>query len=971
MVNSSANNRLGPHPSQLIDVSKSFEFEFDGRRYEAHEGDTIISALYASGIKVVNRSFKYHRARGILCAAGRCPNCLMTVNGVPNVRACTEQVSDGMVVRHQNAWPGLNHDAMSILDRLDKLMPVGFYYKTFYKPKFFWHIAQPIIRRAAGLGKVNVDDEGKHYHHRYEHADVAIVGGGPAGMSAALAAAGPDSRVVLVDEQPSLGGSLQHDARDYGDLEGVSAGPGYEIGRELAAAVGADDRIDVLAGSQAFGLYEGNLLGVLSGDSMVKLRARKVIVATGSYEQPLVFDGNDTPGVMLSTAMQRMVHMYGVNLGSTAVVGTANDQGYYAAFDLLNAGVRIAALADSRPDFPDNLEVAKSLQSEGVMILTSYAINRAEGYNKVIGAVASRVAGGVMLPEERQFDCDLVAMSGGFQPASEMLHQAGATVVHDDLLGETVPAEMPPTVLAAGDVTGIHDLRIAVMQGRLAGLQAIDESGEKVAELQSRLADAESAYRRDQTVAPPPPIAHEEGAKKFICYCEDVTAKEIAHAVEEGFEDIQTLKRYTTTTMGPCQGKMCHKNLARLAAEETGQTVGSIGATTQRQPIHPVSLGALAGPSHLPVKLTSTDMKHRDAGATMVDVGPWRRPYAYGSSMDEAKNVRQQVGIIDVGTLGKLDVQGVDAGALLDKVYTHYFSNLRPGRIRYGLLCGDNGTILDDGTVTRMADDRYFVTTSTANIDLIEEWFKWWLAGTGMCAHVTNITPGLAAFNVAGPRARETLAKLTDVDLAPKAFRYMRAKEGKVAGVDSLFLRIGFVGESGWELHFPAEYGEYIWDAVLEAGEEFGIAPFGTEAQRVLRLEKAHIIPSQDTDLTSNPLGALMDWTVKFDKEDFIGRAALAAAKERGLSEKLVGFVMKDGAVPEDGVPIMADDEPIGRVTSSRHSPVLDKGFGLAWVPVDMAVEGNEIQIRVDGKLLPGNVTLDPVYDPDGEKLRS
>ena len=970
MVNPIEGNRLSPQPSHLIDTTESFEFEFDGRRYEAHEGDTIISALYASGIKVIGRSFKYHRARGILCAAGRCPNCLMTVDGVPNVRACTERVSHGMVVSHQNAWPGLNHDAMSVLDRLDKLMPVGFYYKTFYKPKFFWHIVQPIIRRAAGLGKVNVEQEGRHYRHKYEHADLAIVGGGPAGMSTALAAAGPDSRVVLIDDQPALGGSLQHDVRHYDDVDGVSAGAGYEIGRELAAAVAAEENVDVMADSQVFGLYEGNLLGILSGDSLVKMRAKKVVIATGSYEQPLVFDGNDTPGVMLSTAMQRMVHMYGVRLGSKAVVGTANDQGYYAALDLLNAGVRIAALADSRPDFPDHLEVAQTLQSEGVFILTSNAINRAEGHNKVIGAVASRIADGKMLSEERQFDCDLVAMSGGFQPAAEMLHQAGATVAHDDELGETVPIEMPEAVLAAGDVTGIHDLRIAIIQGRLAGLEAVGGNDDEAAELRRRLAESEAAYRRGLTVLSPP-IAHEEGAKKFICYCEDVTAKEIGHAVEEGFEDIQTLKRYTTTTMGPCQGKMCHKNLARLAAEETGRPIGSVGATTQRQPIHPVSLGALAGPSHLPVKLTSADQKHRDSGAQIVDVGLWQRPYSYGSVSDEAVNVRQQVGLIDVSTLGKLDVQGKDAGALLDKVYTHYFSNLRRGRIRYGLLCGDNGTILDDGTVTRMADDRYFVTTSTANIDLIEEWFKWWMAGTGMCAHITNITPGLAAFNVAGPRARETLAKLTDVDLSPKAFRYMRAKEGKVAGVDSLFLRIGFVGEAGWEIHFPAEYGEYIWDAVLEAGEEFGIAPFGTEAQRVLRLEKAHIIPSQDTDLTSNPLGAHMDWTVKLEKEDFIGRAAIAAAKERGLPEKLVGFVMKDGGVPADGVPIMSGDEPIGRVTSSRQSPVLGKGFGLAWVPVDMAVEGNEIQIRVDGKLMPGNVTLDPVYDPDGEKLRS
>ncbi|MFQ5934034.1 MAG: aminomethyltransferase family protein, partial [Dehalococcoidia bacterium] len=316
------------------------------------------------------------------------------------------------------------------------------------------------------------------------------------------------------------------------------------------------------------------------------------------------------------------------------------------------------------------------------------------------------------------------------------------------------------------------------------------------------------------------------------------------------------------------------------------------------------------------------------------------------------------------------DVRGKDAPQLMDKVYTHNFSSLEVGRIRYGMICSDNGTILDDGTVTRVAEDNYYVTTGSGNIDLVEEWFKWWAAGTGMCVHFTNVTPGVAAINVAGPRARDTLAKLTDVDLSPDGFKYMRSASGQVAGVDCLLLRIGFVGETGWEVHFPAEYGEYMWDALLKAGKEFGISPFGVEAQRILRLEKKHLIPGQDTDMVSNPLEADMGWAIRFEKEDFIGRSALNKVQEQGLRNKLVGFVMENGGVPQDGVPVLQDDWPVGKVTSSRYSPTLGRGFGLAWVPIDLAEEGREIRIRVDGQPVPARVTLNPVYDPEGKHLR-
>jgi sarcosine oxidase subunit alpha len=354
----------------------------------------------------------------------------------------------------------------------------------------------------------------------------------------------------------------------------------------------------------------------------------------------------------------------------------------------------------------------------------------------------------------------------------------------------------------------------------------------------------------------------------------------------------------------------------------------------------------------------------------MVESGPWQRPHSYGSVHDEAIAVRQRVGIIDVSTLGKFDVQGEDAPALLDLLYTNTFSDLRVGRVRYGLMCSDNGSILDDGTVTRLAQDRYYVTTTSGNADVIEEWFNWWMAGSANCAHVTNVTGAYGAVNVAGPRARETLSKLTDTDLAKDKFRYMRSRQAQVAGVPCLLVRIGFVGEVGWELHFPAEHGEYLWDSIMEAGREFEIAPFGLEAQRILRLEKGHIIVGQDTDANSNPLETRSDWAVHLNKDDFIGRGGITAAAERGIKQKLVGFIMENGMVPEDGVPVVSDGRPVGRVTSARLSPTLDKGFGLAWVPVHLAEEGAQIKVLISDRERTAHITLQPVYDPDGTRLR-
>ena len=978
MPNPNNKHRLEARPTEIIDRTKTVEFHFDGKRVSAHEGDSVASALYASGVSTFSRGFKYHRPRGLLCAAGRCPNCLVNVDGAPNVRACTKPVRQGMQVRHQNSWPSLNRDFLSILDRLGWLMPVGFYYKALHRPKLLWRLAQKVIRRVGGLGTIDIDTVPEtDYHHRNQHADVAVIGGGPAGMSAALAAAGQGARVTLVDDQPRLGGHLRFSSRAHRKLPSFGDASGFEVADQLARMIQDSPSIQIMAGATAFGYYQDNLLSILCGNEVVKLRAQQVVLATGSYEVPLLFQNNDLPGIMLATAAQRLIRLYGIRPGTRALVATCNNHGYQAALDLLDAGVEVVAVVDSRPELPQDLEAVRAIESRNIPILSSHAITRAEGKNKLRAVGVTGLDAGVPTGEVRRFRCDLLCMSGGFQPANALFYQSGCTLVFDETLDEAVPKELPDGLYAAGEVTGIHDLAASLLQGKLAGLEAANSLGsvpasshDELETLRQQLADVRAEYA-ERNARSKVPLEAAIGKKNFVCFCEDVTVKDISDAVGEGFDDIQLLKRYSTASMGPCQGKMCLKSLVGLCAQYTGRSIDSTGVTTARPPLHPVPLAALAGPSHMPIKRTPMDRNHRELGAPIVELGPWQRAYSYSSPQEECLAVRQRVGIIDVSTLGKLDIRGRDAGVLLDKVYTHHFSNLRVGRIRYGLMCSDNSTILDDGTVTRLADDRYFVTTTTGNVELIEEWFTWWSAGTGMCAHVTNVTSNFAAVNVAGPRARETLSKLTDIDLAQSAFGYMRSAQGMVAGVPATMLRIGFVGETGWEVHVPSECGEYLWDAIMDAGSEFGIAPFGLEAQRILRLEKKHIIVGQDTDAISNPLESGMAWVVRFDKDDFIGRGGLKSISERGLRNMLVGFVMQDGMVPDDGDPVVTGRIPIGRVTSARLSPTMGKGFGLAWVPIQLAEEGSEISILINGKTLPAKVTLQPFYDPEGDQLRA
>ncbi len=957
-------SRLPAHPGQRIDRSRPVAFTFDGRAYTGFAGDTVGSALYAAGVRTFSRSFKYHRPRGLLCGRGHCANCLVDVDGVPNVRACTEPLRQGQRVAAQHAWPSLEHDALAVVDKLGFLLPVGFYYKTFIHPRRLWPTYERVLRACAGLGRISLPGEPDGGYERASlFTDVAVVGGGAAGMAAALEAARASARVTLVDDQAGLGGRWRYQTRARRD----GGRAGADVVADLAVEVAADERIRVLGDATAFGLYEDGLLGIVGRQRFVRLRAGRVVVAAGLLEHPVVFENNDLPGVMLGGAAQRLAGLYGVSPGRAAVVVVAGERGVGVALDLRAAGVVVTALVDAR-DGGDSAAIA-SLREGGTTILRGSTVLAARGSGRVERVVIGDADGHPAC----EMTCDLVCLTTGAEPATALVGQAGGKLLFDDdgrLVADTVPAG----VLVAGEAAGVDDLDAIVASGRLAGAEAAAalvggdvRIARRIAELRDELASRPTrADARGRGIAPG------RSSKRFVCLCEDVTDKDMTQAVAEGFDHLETLKRYTTVTMGPCQGKMCHRLSIELCAELTGRTVEETGTTTARPPAQPVPLGALAAGGADPWKLTPTHHHHVEAGAELMDMGAWKRPLRYTSVDEECRAVREAVGIIDVSTLGKLEVVGRDAAAFLDWLHPNRFSDLATGRVRYRIMCDDAGIVLDDGIVARLGDERFLVTTATGTIDAIEQWLEWWLAGGGRCAHVANLTGALAAVNVAGPRSRDLLAGLTDVDLAPGAFPYLGARTGRVAGVPSVLLRIGFVGELGFEIHFPADYGEFLWSTLLEAGAPLGIRAFGVEAQRVLRLEKGHVIVSQDTDALTTPFAAGLGGLVDLDKPDFVGRDALRAARALPLAERLVGFEMTDTSTPPgEGAAIVADGRPVGRVTSAKRSAWLGRVIGLAWVPVALARDGATFDVRTDGATARARVVLRPFYDPDGVRVRS
>lgn len=961
-------NRLPPVAGEWIDRSVRIDFQFEAEPLHGFAGDTVTSALSASGVKAIGRSFKYHRLRGVLSLANHDVNAMLQDGPELNVRGDVALLRNGMRLASVNTFGGVRHDRARILDRFAKLFPVGFYYKAFHTPRTLFPFWERVFRRMTGLGELDFSTPHIRTPKRYDFCDVLVVGAGPSGLSAALSAADAGAKVVLVDENARIGGSLGYQR---------GGGGASEILRELADRAETHRNISVRTGTLAAGYYADHWVPLVDAKRMTKLRSRAVIVAGGVFEQPAVFHNNDLPGVMLASAAQRLIYRYAVKPMHSAVVLTANDDGYVAALDLAANGVRVEAVVDLRPAAGPTDATTKLAQA-GIRILPGTGIYEVEADGDGVGAAVIcplRADGGLDQTQRQTIACDGVVMSVGYAPAGALLHQSGAAMRFDEAVQQFLPEVLPEGVFAAGRVNGVYATDDRILDGRRAGNEAAKWLG----------IAAPAAFpvaRAAISPSHPYPIFEHPDAKNFVDFDEDLQLKDFFNAAQEGFDNIELLKRYTTAGMGPSQGKHSNMNAIRILAKLLRKAPGEVGSTTARPFFHPVAMSHLAGRGFHPRRLSPLHSRHEKDGAVFMQAGAWLRPEYYRQRgkqkpeivREEAMAVRKSVGIIDVGTLGKMEIAGPDAAAFLERMYTGRFASLKVGMTRYALMLDESGVIIDDGVVARLADERfYFTTTTTGSASVYREMTRlntMW----GLKAGIVNATGAYAAMNLAGPRSRDVLAGVTNLELADEVFPYLAVREAEVAGVPARLMRVGFVGELGYEIHVPADGACAVWDALIQAGRVNGIRPFGVEAQRLLRLEKGHIIIGQDTDGLTTPFDASSEWAVKMDKPYFIGQRSLKIIQRKTPRTKLVGFVLdatSENEAPKECHLVISNGSMAGRVTSIAFSPSLQRHVGLAFVAPELAAEGGQFFIRADGgRMVQAIVSKIPFYDPAGRRQK-
>ncbi len=939
-----------------IDPARVISFTFDGKGYTGSAGDTLASALLANGVMLFGRSFKYHRPRGVLGAGSEEPNALVSVRRgpgrfTPNLRATSVELYDGMVAESQNRWPSLRFDAGAINDRLSMFFPAGFYNKTFMWPRSFWErVYEPAIRRMAGLGNPPTEVDPDHYDATFAHCDVLIVGGGPAGLDAALEASGSHKTVILIDEQGELGGGALSDPTLWPWLE------------RTRTALAAASNIRILTRTTAFGYYHDNFIGAVerltdhlsvlpdsAREKLWRIRATEVVLAQGAIERPLVFDGNDVPGVMLSSAARTWLHRYGVAVGKRVVLMASHDSGWHDALALARAGVGIAAIVDVRSDIAANL--AEEADQAGIAVHLGASVIGVGGRHAVQSVT---IVDGT--EHQTSIACDALLMAGGWTPSVHLWSHSKGSLKWDEVWGAYLPDHPNENVTCAGACAGAWDFG----------------NGKVVATL------------------PSPKPLHQ--TKAFVDFQNDVTSKDIKLAVREGFKSIEHIKRYTTNGMATDQGKTSNINGLHIASEVLSLPVTAIGLTTFRPPYTPQTFGALAG--HMkgalfqPTRKSPIDGWAEQQGAVFELVAQWRRARYFPHSGEgmlaavnrECRAVRTGVGIFDASTLGKIEVVGPDAAEFLNRMYTNPWKSLEPGRCRYGLLLKEDGFIADDGVSARLSVDRFHLTTTTGGaarvLNMMEDYLQ--TEWPDLDVWLTSTTEQWAVIALQGPRARDVLLPLVEgIDLSPSAFPHMAVRRGMICGVPTRLFRVSFTGELGFEINVPAANGRAVWEAIMAAGAAHDVTPYGTETMHVLRAEKGYIIVGQDTDGTVTPMDAGLSWAIGKKKPDFVGKRALARPDMlRADRKQLVGLLTDDpNEVLEEGAQIVVDpNQPIpmtmiGHVTSSYWSDTLGRSIALAVVEGGQSRMGETLNIPMPGRTIRAKVCNSVFYDVDGGRL--